>query len=80
MSGIARQRNPDCPNDPALCRITRVVAPQEPALEWDIVYDGNGNATNSDPNVYIATNHCTTCGQAWEMTWSGDEVLVTRKL
>ena len=80
MSGIERQRNPDCPNDPSLCRIARTVAPQEPAQEWVMVYDGNGRVMNADPNVYIATNHCSTCGQGWEMTWQGDEVLVTRKL
>jgi transcription elongation factor Elf1 len=80
MSGVAALRNPDCPYNPALCRIARVVAPVEPALEWTIIYDGNGNATNVDPNVYIATSACTTCGQSWEVRWTGAEPPVYRKV
>lgn len=80
MSGIERQRNPDCPYNPVLCRIARVVVPVEPAQEWNRIYDGNGRVTNTDPNTYVATSACATCSQSWEMTWTGNEPEVVRKL
>ena len=80
MSGIERQRNPDCPCDPTLCRISRLVVPVEPAQEWVMIYDGNGRVTNEDPNTYVATSACTTCVQSWDITWTGNEPPVYRKL
>ena len=75
MSGVTAMRNPECPNaaNPALCRISRTVIPVEPAQDWNILYDGNGAATNEDPNVYIATSVCITCNQRWEIRWKGSE-------
>jgi hypothetical protein len=80
MSGVAALRNPDCTDNPSRCRIIRVVAPVEPAQEWVIIYDGNGNATNEDPNTYIAHSDCGVCGQSWEVEWTGAEPPTYRKL
>lgn len=62
--------NVGCPNttNRSLCRITQQSVVQQPVMNWNPIYDGNGAMMNSDPNTFVNTFQCETCNMAWEMT------------
>jgi hypothetical protein len=70
--------HPDCPNDPATCRIS-VVNSSSTAVAWAPVYDGNGVIINGDPSTYVTTFRCDTCAMSWEERRTGEDVTVTKQ-
>ena len=71
--------HPECPSDPADCRIRMVGARMATAMDWTPVYDGNGVMLNSDPNTYTNDFACDACGGEWTEERTGGDTVVTTK-
>lgn len=70
--------HPDCPHadDPSHCRLSTRHWVQQPAIEWEPVYDGRGMLTNSDPNTFIHEFTCATCERTWRTETTEGRVVV----
>ena len=72
----ATNRHPDCPNEPAACRITAQSSVMT-KIAWEPVVDGAGTQVNADPNTVLTVYTCATCAGVWQQTRTGNDVVTT---
>ena len=72
----ATNRHPDCPNEPASCRIT-AKSSVTTLLAWEPQFDGAGMQVNQDPNTFLTIFTCSTCQGVWQQTRTGDQMTTT---